>query len=81
MQSSKAPADGSRNWLSVAEFALEVGMSQMTVYRLIDKGEIPAVRLGRRLVVPGGVLEQLAAAALSNGGTVNVADWTFGALP
>ena len=50
-------------------------MSQMTLYRAIAAGEFPAVRIGRRLVVPARVLEDMAAAALATGTTVDTADW------
>ena len=70
---------GERRWLSVAELALELGMSQMTLYRVIAAGQFPAVRIGRRLVVPARVLEDMAAAALATGATVETADWPGGA--
>jgi excisionase family DNA binding protein len=70
---------GERRWLSVAELARELGMSQMTLYRVIAAGEFPAVRIGRRLVVPARVLEDMAAAALATGTTVDTADWPKGA--
>ena len=54
-------------------------MSQMTLYRVIAAGEFPAVRIGRRLVVPARVLEDMAAAALATGTTVDTADWPTGA--
>jgi hypothetical protein len=54
-------------------------MSQMTLYRVIAAGEFPAVRIGRRLVVPARVLEDMAAAALATGSTVDSADWPRGA--
>jgi len=65
--------------LSVAELARELGLSQMTLYRVIAAGEFPAVRIGRRLVVPARVLEDMAAAALATGTTVDTADWPGGA--
>jgi excisionase family DNA binding protein len=68
-----------RRWLSVAELAVELGMSPMTLYRAIAAGEFPAVRIGRRLVVPARVLEDMADAALSTGTTVDTADWPRGA--
>ncbi|WP_406048310.1 helix-turn-helix domain-containing protein [Kribbella sp. NBC_00889] len=64
--------------LSIAEFAQVVGMSQMTIYRLISAGQMPAVRIGKRLFVPGRVIDDLSAAALASGGTVSVADWREG---
>ena len=67
-----------RRWLSVAELARELGMSQMTLYRAIAAGEFPAVRIGRRLVVPARVLEEMAATALATATTVDVADWRRG---
>jgi excisionase family DNA binding protein len=74
---------GERRWLSVAELAHELahelGMSPMTLYRAIAAGEFPAVRIGRRIVVPARVLEDMAAAALSTGTTVDTADWPRGA--
>ena len=64
--------------MSVAELARELGMSQMTLYRVIAAGEFPAVRIGRRLVVPARVLEDMADAALATGSTVDSADWPRG---
>ena len=62
----------------MAELAGELGMSQMTLYRVIAAGEFPAVRIGRRLVVPARVLEDMADAALATGATVDSADWPRG---
>ena len=73
------PRVGDPRWLSVAELARELGMSQMTLYRVIAAGQFPAVRIGRRLVVPAQVLEDMAAEALATGTTVDTADWPRGA--
>ena len=73
------PRVGDPRWLSVAELARELGMSQMTLYRVIAAGQFPAVRIGRRLVVPAQVLEDMAAEALATGATVDTADWPRGA--
>ena len=62
----------------MAELARELGMSQMTLYRVIAAGRFPAVRIGRRLVVPARVLEDMADAALATGSTVDSADWPRG---
>ena len=67
-----------RRWLSVAELARELGMSPMTLYRAIAAGEFPAVRIGRRIVVPARVLDDMAAAALAMGTTVDSSDWPRG---
>ena len=39
--------------------ATELGLSRGLVYRLLAKGTLPAVRLGRRLVIPVAALEAL----------------------
>ena len=45
---------------SVAEAAQVLGVSTSLVYRLVNEGELPSVRLGdRRLVVPHLALEAL----------------------
>ena len=64
-----------REWLSIAELAMKLGMSQMTLYRVIAAGEFPAVRIGRRLFIPARVLDEMGEAALSTGRTVTAADW------
>jgi len=69
------PTAGDRQWLSISELAKELGMSQMTLYRVIAAGEFPAVRIGRRLFVPARVLDQLAEAALATGHEVSAAEW------
>lgn len=38
--------------LSVKEAAEELGVSIWTVYRLISKGDLPAVKVGRLLRIP-----------------------------
>lgn len=39
-------------YLTVAEVALAMRVSKMTVYRLVHAGELPAVRFGRSYRVP-----------------------------
>jgi excisionase family DNA binding protein len=39
-------------FLTVAEVALLMRVSRMTVYRLVHSGELPAVRVGRSFRVP-----------------------------
>jgi excisionase family DNA binding protein len=72
------PSEPGRKWLSIAELASELGMSQMTLYRVIAAGEFPAVRIGRRLFIPARVLDEMFEAALSTGRTVTAADWRTG---
>jgi excisionase family DNA binding protein len=65
-----------RKWLSIAEAAHELGLGQMTLYRVIAAGRFPAVRISEgRIVVPARALDELAERALSSGRLVDAADW------
>ena len=67
-----------RRFLRPKNLATELGVSKATIYRVIAAGGLPAVRIGRLLYVPALVLDELAAAALESGGTVDAADWCKG---
>jgi excisionase family DNA binding protein len=60
---------------SVQEIAGLLGMSTMTVYRAIQCGEFPAVRIRGRLIIPAKAIDQIVDAALAHGGEVDAADW------
>jgi len=67
---------GRRRWLSIAETAEELGLGQMTLYRVIAAGRFPAVRVSEaRIVVPVRALDELAERALSTGRLVDAAEW------
>jgi excisionase family DNA binding protein len=55
------PTDG-RLAVTVAEAARMLGISRTLAYELVARGELPHVRLGRRIVVPRVALERLVAA-------------------
>ncbi|GAA1496819.1 helix-turn-helix domain-containing protein [Paeniglutamicibacter kerguelensis] len=46
------------HYLTVAEVALSMRVSKMTVYRLVHAGELPAVRFGRSYRVPELAVEE-----------------------
>ena len=48
-----------RQTLTVEEAAEILGIGRNSAYEAIRRGEIPALRLGRRLVVPRRALERL----------------------
>jgi excisionase family DNA binding protein len=50
----------------VAEVAVMLKMSRMTVYRAINSGELRAVRIRGRLLIPAAVIENLVAEATSD---------------
>ncbi len=45
--------------LSIAETARRLGISRGLAYELVARGELPSLRLGRRIVVPRRALERL----------------------
>lgn len=45
--------------LTVEEVAVVLGISRGLAYELVRRGEIPALRLGRRVVVPVRALEAM----------------------
>lgn len=47
--------------LTVEEAAVLLGISRGLAYELVRRGEIPALRLGRRVVVPVRALEAMLA--------------------
>jgi excisionase family DNA binding protein len=46
------------HYLTVAEVALAMRVSNMTVYRLVHEGELPAVRFGRSYRVPAQAVKE-----------------------
>ena len=45
--------------LTVTEAAAALGISRAHAYELVARGELPSLRLGRRIVVPRRCLERL----------------------
>ncbi len=50
-------------YLTVAEVAEVMRVSRMTVYRFVQRGDLPAVRVGRSYRVPADALDAYLAAA------------------
>jgi len=48
-----------RQTLTVGEAAKLLGIGRGTAYEAVSRGDIPAIRVGRRLVVPRAALERL----------------------
>ena len=47
--------------MSVPDAAAALGISRAHAYELVARGELPSLRLGRRIVVPRAALESLLA--------------------
>ena len=54
--------------MSVEEASEALGISRSLAYELVRGGEIPSLRLGRRVVVPARALEDLVEHASEAGG-------------
>jgi excisionase family DNA binding protein len=59
------PVLRAKEWMDVREMADELGVSKMTIYRLIHNREIPAARVGRNLRVRRAHWEQYLRFAMS----------------
>ncbi|MGH9281615.1 MAG: helix-turn-helix domain-containing protein [Acidimicrobiales bacterium] len=55
--------DHDRLTLTVEEAARLLGISRALGYELVARGEVPSIRLGRRIVVPRRALDALLDAA------------------
>ena len=58
-------ADVPRTFWSVREFAETTGLAVDTVYRMISRGELGAVRLGGEHRIPNAELDRIVEQALS----------------
>ena len=47
---TKTPEAGERSWLTVSEAAVELRIPRTRCYELIQRGELPAVRIGERSI-------------------------------
>jgi excisionase family DNA binding protein len=60
-------ADGNRLVLTVAEAADRLGISSDLAYDLVARGELPLLRLGRRIVIPRIALLEFVESANGSG--------------
>ncbi|GAB2635382.1 helix-turn-helix domain-containing protein [Kribbella swartbergensis] len=67
-----------RAFYGVGDFARALGIGEMSVYRAIHAGRLPALKFGGRYMVPAKVLDQLVEAAM-HGGLVDIDEWEPGA--
>ena len=69
---------GTPAFYSVSTTARLLGTSEMTLYRAIQAGEFPAVRIRGRIILPVKAIEAMTDAALQSSGLVEAADWVVG---
>lgn len=65
-QTRRAPATDGSSFLSVAAAARMLGVSWMTVSRAIRDGELAAVRIRGRVIVPLAAIQAMTDAALTD---------------
>ncbi|OUM45020.1 DNA binding domain, excisionase family [Arthrobacter agilis] len=62
MKGSSDMTSGIGPVVTVAEVAEQMRVSKMTVYRLVNSGELPSIRFGRSFRVPQSALNEYLAA-------------------
>jgi excisionase family DNA binding protein len=55
----------SKKYLSVAEYGKLLGISRIAVYKQIKKGQLKAITIGGRLVIPSAALGEILGGPLS----------------
>ena len=58
-----------RKVLNVAEVAVVLGLSRNATYEAVRRGEIPAIRIGRRILVPVRALDDALSLGQEEGAT------------
>jgi excisionase family DNA binding protein len=75
VRSQEQPDGRLPRFLSVAEIAEIFGVSEVTIYREISDGGLPAVKIRGRYVVPAKAVDRLEAEALAcSSSTASAAD-------
>lgn len=62
------PDDSRMRFVTVAEVAEQMRVSNMTVYRLVQAGQLPAVRIGRSYRIREGDVDKYLAAQYTQAG-------------
>nr|WP_086857051.1 helix-turn-helix domain-containing protein [Amycolatopsis lexingtonensis] len=65
----------------VGEAAAMLNLSAMTLYRAIQAGEFPAIRVRNRIIVPARAIDDIEQAAVTSNSVVDTASFTTPAPP
>ena len=52
-----------RRTMDIPEFAAQLGISRNAAYEAVKRGEIPAIKIGRRFLIPADTVDRLLAEA------------------
>ncbi len=55
-----------KRYMTIPEFARLLGISRVAVYRRVKKGQIPAVKVGRKYMIPAGQVADILSRKLSD---------------
>jgi excisionase family DNA binding protein len=59
-RNERAPgSNDGRRWFTVEEAGAQFGLGRSASYRAVRRGELPAIRFGRKLVVPAATVEKM----------------------
>jgi excisionase family DNA binding protein len=59
----------------VAAAAKKLGVSKMTIYRMINDNEFPAVRMRNSIRIPMQAVDDMIATAIAKGAVVDASGW------
>ena len=57
--------------LTIAEMSLTLGIGRNSAYEAVKRGDIPSVRIGRRILVPTKALENLLNSSIGRSQSMN----------
>jgi excisionase family DNA binding protein len=61
-----------RSVLTVEEARQELGIGRSSIHKAIHRGEIPALRIGRRILIPRAALDRMLEGAQPKPGTGDI---------
>jgi excisionase family DNA binding protein len=68
-------------FLSVAAVAELLGVSDVTLYRAIQAGEFPAVKIRGRYVIPARAIDEIEDAAIREARAIDPGEWELSRRP
>ena len=70
-----APPRRDDSYATVEEVAEQLRVSASTIYRLVNAGQFPAVRVGNSIRVPASAITALHNEVMRAGGLIDISEW------
>lgn len=67
-----------RRFYTIAEAARLLRLSSMTLYRAVEAGQFPAIKVRTRIVIPAQAIDDMVTQALASRKPVDAAAWAKG---